>query len=62
MRFTYRAVRHVRGDIHLKTIVTPERIESIQWNFGKIFFDSFTNNLGLKKKFDFLSHLNLFPP
>ena len=41
---------------------TPERIEIFHWNFGNIVFDSFTNNLWHKKKFDFLSHLNLFPP
>ena len=32
------------------------------WNFGNIFFDSFTNNLWHKKKIYFLSHLNLFLP
>ena len=48
--------------IHLKTIVAPERIEIFHWNFGNIFFDSFTNNLWHRKKFDFLSNLNLFPP
>ena len=48
--------------IHLKTFVAPERIEIFHWNFGNIFFDSFTNNLWHKKKFDFLSNLNLFPP
>ena len=48
--------------INLKAIVAPEQIEIFHWNFGNIFFDSFTNNLWHRQKFDFLSNLNLFPP